>query len=168
VKPLLLAILLAANAPAVIAGTSTATEQSPSLAWLVGEWAGSGRLFGNASQVTLSVAAAPDGAATSLLYRAQTKAAPGRPAIMFEGKANYRTMAKGRVEGAWRDSSGSDYAIGGQIKGMTMTTLWGHPIREIGRSTYVRGADDTLTVTDAVMTTEGHWRIFASATYQRK
>lgn len=148
----ILAIPLAAAAP----------QGEPSLDWLHGEWAGSGTLQGQPTIVTLSVSPVFGAKAAALSYRAQM------PAASFEGRATYHIKAKGRVEGQWSDSMGSLHPIGGRIEGTAMTTVWGSPMTELGRSTYTLDTGGALTVTDSVLTEDGSWRLFAKAVYRRK
>ena len=153
---------------ALISATAAVASDVQTLEWFVGEWVGSGTLLGQPSTVTLTISPALGGTATALAYRAQTAAAGSRPALSFEGRATYRITAKGRVEGQWSDNNGSFHAVGGRIAGTMMTTVWGSPTTEIGRSTYVREASGTLTVTDSVLSSDGGWRMFATATYRKK
>ncbi len=162
----LLPLLLISTA--AIAAPEAASPDAAKLDWFMGEWVGTGTFFGQPSIVKLSVTPALGGTATALAYRAQTAASPPRPALSFEGRATYRITAKGRVEGQWSDSNGSQHSVGGRIAGTMMTTIWGSPTTEIGRSTYVRDASGALTVTDSVLTPEGGWRVFAAATYRKK
>lgn len=141
--------------------TAAAPEAEPGLGWLHGEWTGTGTLQGQPTKVTLSVAPAFGGTATTLAYGAQM------PSAVFEGRATYRIKARGRVEGQWTDSAGSLHIVGGRIEGTGMTTVWGSPATEIGRSTY-KLDKGTLSTSDAVLMPDGSWRVFASASYVRK
>jgi hypothetical protein len=162
----LLALFLVSTS--AIAAPEASSPEVPNLEWFEGEWVGTGIFFAQPSIVTLSVMPALGGTATALAYRAQTAASPPRPALLFEGRATYRIIAKGRVEGQWNDSNGSQHSVGGRIAGTMMTTIWGSPTTELGRSTYARDAAGTLTVTDSVLAPDGGWRIFATATYRKK
>jgi hypothetical protein len=162
----LLALLMVSTS--AIAAPEASSPEAPNLEWFVGEWVGTGTLFGQPSIVMLSVTPALGSTATALAYRAQTAASPPRPAVSFEGRATYRITTKGRVEGQWSDSNGSQHSLGGRIAGTMMTTIWGSPTTELGRSTYARDAAGTLTVTDSVLTPDGGWRMFATATYRKK
>lgn len=140
---------------------------APTLDWFNGEWAGTGTMFGQPSKVALTIAPALGGSGTALAYRAEIPV-KDQPPRRFEARATYRIMPKGRVEGQWSDSNGSFHRVGGRISGSSMTTLWGDPATEIGRSTYERDASGALIVTDSVLAADGSWRVFAQATYRRE
>lgn len=150
------ALALALAAPVA----AQAPVAAPDLTWLHGEWKGSGQLQGRPTEVNLSIRPVFDGSATALDYRASFTGGS------FEGRATYRIGAQGKVTGQWSDSAGSLHLVSGRITGSSLTTVWGSPITELGRSTYMRSGD-TLTVTDTVLTPEGGWRTFATASYRR-
>jgi hypothetical protein len=157
----------AAFAAALALPLTAATPEPVSLAWLHGEWAGNGQMFGRKSEVTIVAAPALGGSATELRYVAQVAASGEAPAFRFEGQGIYRVNAKGKVEGRWSDSNGSFHPVGGRVNGRRMETLWGQTTTEIGRSSYTLDDAGQFAVSDAVLTPDGTWRIFATATYRR-
>lgn len=69
------------------------------------------------------------------------------------------------VHGAWEGSNGAIHPITGKFEDNALRVVWGTPGTEIGRSDYVL-ENDTLTVTDSVLTPDG-WRDFMTVTYSR-
>lgn len=158
-------------AAAIVLGSPAAMlaqDSAPSLGWMHGAWIGKGTLFGRPSSVTLSVEPALEASATTLVHTARVEPEGGRPANRFEGRAIYRLDPKGRVAGRWTDSAGNAHPVGGQVAASAMTTVWGEPATEIGRSTYRLEPDGSLAVTDAVLRPDGSWSVFARATYRRR
>lgn len=160
------AILLISTA-ALAQPAPPAAPAKPSLAWMTGEWRGTGTMFGKPSRVAMTIKPALGGEATALTHSAETAGPDAKP-VRFEATATYRINAKGRVEGQWSDSAGSFHRIGGRINASTMTTIWGDPTTELGRSTYARDSSGALIVTDAVLAPDGSWRVFATATYKQE
>ena len=105
------------------------------------------------------------GGATTLTYRLTIA---GEPPVAYSADATYAFDAKGRLTGTWADSYGRKRAVAGGMDGATWWTHWGSADAEIGRSTYVLGADGTLTVSDSVLQADGGWRVFAALQYRRK
>lgn len=153
----LLAIPLVAASP----------ETASSLAWMHGEWSGSGEMFGRPSSITLSAKPALNGSATELRYTAQLPPTEAAPAFRFQGQGIYHVSEKGKVEGRWNDSNGNSHPIGGSMSAGRMVTVWGQPSTEIGRSVYALDGKGGLTVSDSVLAADGNWRVFAKASYRR-
>jgi hypothetical protein len=146
---------------------AAAPETASPLAWMHGEWSGSGEMFGRPSSVILSVKPTLNGSATELRYTAQLPATDAVPTFRFEGQGIYRAADKGKVEGRWSDSNGSFHPVGGNVSAGRMVTVWGQPSTEIGRSVYELDDKGGLTVSDSVLAADGNWRVFAKASYRR-
>lgn len=140
----LVALLVLVAAPA-------AAQESGTLSWLVGEWHGTGTMFGNPSEAALSVRPVLGGRFIELSYRA------GR----FEGRAMYRSGPEGRWQAQWFDNRGLTFPIEARESERTLTADWGSPDTEQGRTVYLLAADGRLTVTDSVRR-GGDYRVFAS------
>lgn len=151
------AALVAPAAPAVLA-------EAPSLAAWHGQWIGEGQAFGKPATAMLDIASG-EGGATTLTYRLTIA---GEPPVTYSADATYAFDAKGRLTGAWADSYGRKRAIAGGIDGATWWAHWGSADVEIGRSTYVLDAGDTLSVSDSVLQSDGSWRVFAALKYRQK
>jgi hypothetical protein len=151
-------------APAAIAEAPPATA---SLDWFEGEWHGTGTLSGRPTTVSLKVSPLFDGKAVASEYHAESPAEGDRPALRFEGRGTYRIGPDGKVTGSWSDSFGNVHPLAGRISGTSLSVNWGEPRSELGFSSYVLGADGTLTVTDGTYN-RGEAKVFARASYRRK
>jgi hypothetical protein len=151
-----------------ISSIAPAGEARPSLAWMHGEWTGTGIFSGRPASFALSFAPALEGKATALAYTVVAPESEGRPEVRFDGRAIWHLDARGRVNGRWDDSAGNSHPVGGRVAADRMTTVWGEATTEIGRSTYFRNADGTLAVSDSVRRADGSWSVFASASYRRR
>lgn len=83
---------------------------------------------------------------------------------VFAGRGVYRIDGTA-VHGAWEGSNGAIHPITGKFESNALRVVWGTPETEMGRSEYVL-EQDTLTVTDSVLTPDG-WRDFMTVTYSR-
>ena len=125
-------------------------DVTPSLDWMVGGWHGTGLFFGRPSEVTLDVRRVAADRAIAIDYRVTVAARDTAPAISFAGHAFYRASAGPLWAGRWVDNQGSIRDLAGLLDGAAMTTMWGDPSTEIGRTIY-RIEGDALTITDAVL-----------------
>lgn len=157
------ALLIAVATPSAAADVPAASG----LAWMHGEWQGTGRMFDRPSEVTLSIGPALEGRETAMAYRARVAAADLQPQIRFEAHATFRLEGRNRLIGRWNDSAGNDHPIRGQVSGTEMTTIWGETRTEIGRSSYRLAPDGSMTVIDSVLQPDGSWRMFATASYRK-
>ena len=148
----LAALLLAALA--VPAAAQGATEP---LAWLAGNWRGSGTMFGNASEAALDVAPVLGGRFLELRYRAGP----------FEGRAFYSPSQSGRWQATWFDNRGISFSIDAGVDARTLTSDWGTAEIERGRTVYRLLDDGRLEVVETVMTRDGQSREFARHTFSR-
>jgi hypothetical protein len=125
-------------AAAVLAAAPAGAQDARALNWMVGEWRGSGTMFGAPSEATLSVRPVPGGRFLELNYRA------GR----FEGRAMYRSAGESRWRATWFDNRGMTFPIEAVAAGRTLTADWGSADTERGRTTYRLLPDGRLEVTD--------------------
>lgn len=157
--PALLALAMLSPAFAVSAKEG-ATGASDVFGHLTGRWQGQGTLQGNPVEAELAWEPVLGGRHVRMTYRAfqgeQT---------LFEGHAYYRPGES--VRGVWFDSAGHIYEIRAKAGARELVSEWGDPEIERGQSTCSLGADEVLTVVDAVFTPEGALREFARITYRR-
>ncbi len=153
VRAIIAATLLIA-APAVAQQVpAPAQSQQPAelMSWLVGDWRGSGTMFGNPSEATLSVRPVLGGRFLEFSYRA------GR----FEGRALYSLISGGRWRAQWFDNRGMTFPIVAHAIERTLTSDWGSADSEEGRTVYILAADGQLRITDSVGR-DGSYREFAN------
>lgn len=135
-----------------------AQEPDGKLDWLMGRWAGAGTSFGAASEASLEVTPALDGAFVELRYLATKPAS-------FEGRAFYKENSGGGWEARWFDSRGVTWPIRATLSGTTLTSDWGTADTERGRTVYRRLEDGRLEAVDTVLQQDGRWREFARQTF---
>ncbi len=86
-------------------------------------------------------------------------------ARLFAGDGVYKPSYEG-FEGYWSDSNGSLHPLQATYADGVLTTLWGRPETEEGRTVYAATGDGGLSVTDWVKV-DGDWRQFMHADYVR-
>jgi hypothetical protein len=162
-----LALILAAallTVPASVSGQTAPaqSEAAATLDWMVGDWSGNGKHFGRDSVVTMSVKTVAGGAAYSMDYSVIVSAGGNQPEMRFAAHGVYQ-RAKGRKwHGRWIDNFGNLHDLFGAIDGQKMTTLWGSPSTEIGRSTYAL-VDGQLRVIDTSLNKDGIFSEFGQS-----
>jgi len=129
---------------------------------LVGEWTAPCDAWGTPAQCRLTWSAGHHAKQYRLGYLISAK--EGRKTL-FEGSATYQS-GDASLEGFWADSNGALHPIFARWEGGELISHWGHPSTEQGRSHYKLNGDDSLTVTDWVLTREG-WREFMRVEYRR-
>ena len=155
------AIALAAVA---LVATGAAAQQPAGIDWLHGRWSGTGTVQGAPSEAMLEVAPVLGDRFVELRYRFVTA---GQQRFEFEGRGFYQAQ-DGAWRGQWFDSTGATRPLDGTVTGSTLTTQWGNPATEQGRTTYRLEAQGTLQVTDEVLRRNGQWQVFASHNMTRK
>ena len=94
--------------------------------------------------------------------------APNSSKQIFEGQAYYQPQGIDKYAAQWFDSRGVTFPIKAYVEGNTLTSLWGSPDKEEGKSTYQLVDDSTLRVVDSVKQKDGTFREFSSVTLKRK
>ena len=143
-------------AAAVLAAAPAAAQDATTLNWLVGEWRGTGTMFGRPSEATLSVRPVLGGRFLELNYRAGG----------FEGRAMYRFVDGGMWRAHWFDNRGMTFPIEGYQIERSLRAAWGSAGTEQGLTLYVLGQDGRLRVTDSVRR-DGTYRDFASHVFEK-
>lgn len=128
---------------------------------LAGDWAAACDGFAEGARCSLNWVVGADVERMEVAY--QVVAADG--ALLFGGEGEYRAAASG-FAGMWSDTSGSQRPLQSTFADGALTTLWGTPETEEGRTRYALDDDGGLSVTDWVKV-EGDWRQFMHADYRR-
>lgn len=166
------ALLMQAASPPPNAAPATEQAEPLSMDWMVGDWTGTGTSFGRATLVALAVAPTMDGRVITLDYSVSAPGAadpasgPSASTPLFAGHGFYRVDRDDRWDGRWVDSTGVLRELSARLSAMGVTTTWGSPSTEIGRTTYAMDGDAML-VTDQVMRANGEWHVFASSRLER-
>lgn len=122
------------------------------MAWIIGEWRGSGTMFGRPSEATLSVRPVLGDRFIEFSYRAG----------QFEGRAFYAPTPGGGWRAQWFDNRGVTFPIEAREIERALTSEWGSAETERGRTVYRLADDGRLHLTDSVRRPDGSWRDFAS------
>ena len=143
-------------AAAFLAAAPAAAQDASTLNWLIGEWRGTGTMFGNPSEATLSVRPVLGGRFLELGYRAGG----------FEGRAMYHFIDGGRWRAQWFDNRGMSFPIEAFYIERSLTAEWGSAETEQGRTLYLLRPDGRLSVTDSVRR-DGAYRVFSSHLFEK-
>lgn len=153
----------------VVAGCPAAAQTpaaSPDiLGRLVGRWAGSGTILGQASTIELQWTPVLDGKFVRLTHTSRIGVAP--KTTVFEGHAYYEAQASGGYRATWFDSSGQTRPIVGVATSDALVATWGSAATEEGETTYTLVGDGQLEVVDRVKGRNGVWREFGRTRLSR-
>ncbi len=137
------------------------------LDWMVGDWVGEGITFGRPSRVTLTLRPIFAGRTMVMDYAVTVAAKDKIPALNFAAHAYYKISNDSRWDGRWIDNFGNFHNLSGAIKGSALTSIWGSPATEIGRTHYVLEGD-VLTITDKSLSSTGNFDVFATYKLHKK
>lgn len=161
IRILLLSLLL------VLVFPFPATAQTDKfLISLKGDWVGEGKAFGGAALMRLKWEWVLDNKFLRLTLRNEISAPNGAKQI-FEGQAYYRSAGVDKYQAHWFDSRGTTFPIRAVLEGNTMTSFWGSPETEEGKSTYQLIDDVTMEVVDYVKQKDGTFREFGRVRLKR-
>lgn len=137
------------------------------LSRLHGEWEGEGKAFGGAARLRLKWEWVLDNKFLRLSLRNEMSGPDGAKQL-FEGQAYYRSAGVDKYAAHWFDSRGTTFPIRATLDGNMMTSWWGSPETEEGKSTYQLIDDQTLEVVDSVKQKDGTFREFGRVTLKRQ
>lgn len=149
---------------AVCAGLASAHAQqaeNEAFSALEGEWVADCATFQSGATCRLEWS---EGLGGDLMRVRYEVSAAGRERL-FAGEAVYKPAEDG-FEGYWSDSNGSLHPLDATFSDGVLTTLWGRPETEEGRTRYALDQEGRLLVTDWVKV-DGAWREFMRAEYAR-
>lgn len=154
--------LLIAGLALVAMGDGAAQEpEDAALSGLAGEWVADCDAFAEGATCWLEWS---EGLHADLMrVRYEVSVDGGRR--LFAGEGVYRATNDG-FEGFWSDTEGSLHPLDATIADGVLTTLWGRPGTEQGRTRYALDGAGGLSVTDWVKV-DGAWRQFMQADYER-
>lgn len=140
-----------------------AAREAPEIgpARLAGDWAAACDGFAEGARCSLNWEVGADVDRMEVVYRV----AGADGALLFGGEGEYRAVAGG-FAGMWSDTNGSEHPLQSTFSDGALTTLWGRPETEEGRTRYALDDEGGLSVTDWVKV-DGAWRQFMHADYRR-
>jgi len=132
---------------------------------LSGSWAGTGELFGTAATYSMTWESVLAGRFIRLTFQNNMKNGDSFN-LVLEAEAYYSIGAEGSVTATWFDTRGMILPIRGTIAGHVLTSDWGTPETEEGRTIYRLVDENRIDVEDYVKR-NGEYQLFGSASYQR-
>ena len=147
--------------------THASSQTDTLLSRVQGNWLGEGTIFGNAAVVQIKWESVLASKFMKLSLRHEVST-PNNSKQIFEGLAYYQPQGTDKYAAHWFDSRGVTFPIKAYVEGNTLTSLWGSPDKEEGKSTYQLIDDSTLRVVDSVKQKDRTFREFSSATLKRK
>ncbi|MCO6509752.1 MAG: nuclear transport factor 2 family protein [Aridibacter famidurans] len=146
----------------VLAITGAAFGQASVLDRLYGTWQGAGEVNGRESTVVMTWEPVHGGKNYRLEFRNEMEGG-----FLFEGTALYSLKREGGFTGLWVDSTGAARPIIASFADDTLTSNWGTPETEEGKTEYRLNGESSMLVVDSVKTKEG-WREFGRVEYRRE
>ncbi|QQS40336.1 MAG: nuclear transport factor 2 family protein [Acidobacteriota bacterium] len=144
----------------VLAFAGAACAQASVLDRFYGTWQGAGKVNGRESAVVMTWEPVHGGKNYRLDFRNEMEGG-----FLFEGTALYSLKKEGGFTGLWVDSAGSVHPLEASFANDTLTTNWGTPETEEGRTEYRLTGGGEMLVIDSVKTKEG-WREFGRVEYR--
>lgn len=142
-------------------------SRDPFLNRLNGDWKAQGKAFGMEAKFHMKWAWVLQNRFIQLSYKIEMRGKDGQPQI-FEGTAFYKPAANGKYEGTWFDSQRSIHPIAATADSSALTSFWGKPETEQGKSIYRLLDENRIEVVDAVRAKDGSWREFSRNTFGRE
>jgi hypothetical protein len=149
----------------LVAGTGASAEDVSVIDGFIGTWEGEGRLFGIDATFSMQWERVLDEQFVRLTFRNRLEVADGEQRGL-DAIAFYRPRDDGGFDGTWFDSRGSVHPLSASADQATLTTSWGTPETEQGRTVYHLISAGQLDVQDVVLRGE-EWQPFGRATYRR-
>ncbi|MCW5911541.1 MAG: DUF1579 family protein [Cyclobacteriaceae bacterium] len=133
---------------------------------LNGNWSAKGAAFGMPATITMSWLPALEGKFHQLNYKMLMTGKDGN-LMVFEGAAFYKRLSENSFTATWFDSQGNMHPITASSDATTLTSLWGTPETQQGKTTYRFVSNNEVEVTDYVMKKDGTWSKFNQNTLAR-
>ena len=131
----------------------------------IGVWEGHGELFGSDAAFSMEWEWVLDERFVRLTFQNSVAGRDGTEGTL-EAQAFYRPIGAAEFEGTWFDSRGVSLPLTGSVENATLTSLWGSPETEQGRTVYRLLHEDQLEVEDFVLR-GGEWHQFGHAIHTR-
>lgn len=134
---------------------------------LRGVWKAEGKAFGMEANFSMKWEWVLQNRFIQLSYKIEMRGKDGQPQI-FEGTAFYKPAANGKYEGTWFDSQRSIHPLAATADSSALTSFWGRPETEQGKSIYRLLDENRIEVVDAVRAKDGSWREFSRNIFARE
>ena len=158
-----LALLILLQSP--VHAQDAVAQQIPVIPEFIGAWEGQGDLFGSEATFSMKWEWVLGQQFVRLTFENRMQGPDGVERTL-QAQAFYRPVGEGRLEGTWFDSRGMVLPLVGSTEPTTLTTLWGTPATEQGRTVYRLLDEGLIEVEDFVLKGD-QWHKFGQAIYRR-
>ena len=158
-----LALLMLLQTP--VHAQDSAAQQIPVISEFIGTWKGQGNLLGSEATFSMKWEWVLGQRFVRLTFENRMQGPDGVERVL-QAQAFYRPVGEGRLEGTWFDSRGMVLPLVGSSEQTTLTTLWGTPATEEGRTVYRLLDEGLIEVKDFVLKGD-QWQKFGQALYRR-
>lgn len=131
----------------------------------IGTWHGNGQLFGMKADFKITFEWVLKKQFMQLTFLNNLKDKEGHEQEL-NSLAFYKLIGEDLLQGYWFDSRGTILPLNANMKDSVLTTLWGGPNTEKGKTIYSLVGIDRLDVTDYILKNE-QWKEFGHAVYYR-
>ena len=131
----------------------------------IGSWEGQGELFGSKASFSMKWEWVLGQQFVHLTFENGMQGPDGTDRVL-QAVAFYKPIGEGRLEGTWFDSRGTVQPLQVSTELTALTTLWGTPATEQGRTVYRLLDNGKIEVEDFVLKGD-QWHKFGHATYRR-
>lgn len=152
--------------PLVVTADLGAQPATLPLDRFIGTWSGNGTLMGADAEFVMTWEWVLDQRFVRLSFQNSVQGSDGERRV-FRAQAFYKPEKDAELSGTWFDSRGVVLPLKASAGPDTLTTQWGTPETEQGRTVYRLADEDRMEVEDFV-SREGEWRRFGHATYERQ
>ncbi|HMR91854.1 MAG TPA: hypothetical protein PKC69_06055 [Chitinophagaceae bacterium] len=133
---------------------------------LKGNWKANGTAFGMPATITMSWAPVLQEKFYRLKYSMVMTGKDGNQTV-FEGTAYYKQVTANTFTATWFDSQGSMHPITASSDATMLTSRWGTPETQQGKTTYQLIRNNDVQVTDYILKKDGTWSLFNQNTLTR-
>ena len=158
-----LTLLILLQAP--LSAQDALVQESPVIHQFIGAWEGRGDLFGSDAAFSMKWDWVLGQQFVRLTFENRMQG-PNDVDRTLQAQAFYKPVGAGQLEGTWFDSRGIVLPLLGSIEPTTLTTLWGTPATEQGRTVYRLLDEGQIKVEDFVLKGD-QWHKFGQAIYRR-
>lgn len=143
--------------------SNSSAQQTILIDNFLGEWKGTGKLFGNDAQFYMKWEKTLGDKFIQLDFKNSFKLQNGKEMSMA-AKAFYKPENENNFKGTWFDSRGMILPLKSNFDKNSLVTFWGTPETEEGKTIYIFLEDNTIQTEDYVLK-NGEWKQFGNAEY---
>lgn len=143
----------------------TAAQEATLFDQFIGDWGGKGKLMNADAEFRMTWEWVLERNFVRLTFQNKMRGSDGTER-MLKAQAFYKPQPSGDLTGTWFDSRGMVLPLKARVEHDTLTTLWGSPETEQGRTEYRKLNEGRIEVKDFVLK-NGEWRQFGHAIYKR-